>query len=95
MEENEEKGDVNLFEAYYPAESTVGDQAFRQGMALSESPLDNEALRELIAEKAFELYLKRGQIHGHDVEDWLGVEQLVLGELKIKKRLILWRSKIK
>lgn len=33
--------------------------------------------RQRIAEKAYELFLRRGQVPGHDVEDWLEAERLV------------------
>jgi hypothetical protein len=36
-----------------------------------------EPLRQRIAEKAYELFLRRGQAPGHDVEDWLEAERLV------------------
>ncbi len=41
-----------------------------------------EALRHRIAEKAYELYQKRGQSHGHDLGDWLEAGRLVLGEIR-------------
>ena len=77
----------------YLPESTVGDQAFRKAGAPSEVILssapaettpDEQALRERIGEKAYELYQKRGQSHGRDVEDWLEAERLVRAELKSK-----------
>jgi Protein of unknown function (DUF2934) len=36
-------------------------------------------LREQIARKAYELFLTRGRQHGHDLEDWLQAERIVLG----------------
>ena len=33
--------------------------------------------REEIARVAYELYLRRGSEHGHDLEDWLQAEQAV------------------
>ena len=36
-----------------------------------------EAPRLRIAEKAYEIFLRRGQAPGHDVEDWLEAERLV------------------
>ncbi|MBI3597815.1 MAG: DUF2934 domain-containing protein [Nitrospirae bacterium] len=39
-------------------------------------------LREQIAQKAFELYEKRGWVHGLDVGDWLEAERLVLSEIQ-------------
>jgi hypothetical protein len=36
-----------------------------------------ESLRQRIAENAYQLFLRRGQAPGHDVEDWLEAERLV------------------
>jgi DUF2934 family protein len=36
-----------------------------------------ESLRQKIAEKAYEIFLRRGQAPGHDVEDWLEAERLL------------------
>lgn len=35
-------------------------------------------LHEEIAKVAYELYLKRGCVHGHDLSDWLEAERIVL-----------------
>lgn len=35
-------------------------------------------LQEEIARVAYELYLKRGCVHGHDLDDWLEAERIVL-----------------
>jgi hypothetical protein len=50
--------------------------------AFSEAAALNPELRERIAQKAFELYEKRGSVHGLDVQDWLEAERLVLAEPK-------------
>lgn len=42
--------------------------------------------REAIARLAYELYLLRGSAHGHDVEDWLRAEQLLLQRRKSGQR---------
>jgi len=31
--------------------------------------------RDAVARRAFELFLARGGVHGHDVEDWLAAER--------------------
>lgn len=49
-----------------------------------ESTLGEQELHERIAEKAYELYQKRGQIHGHDLEDWLTAERMVYDEVSRK-----------
>ena len=41
----------------------------------------DELLRQRIAEKAYELYHKRGESHGQDLDDWLEAERLVLSEI--------------
>jgi hypothetical protein len=35
-----------------------------------------------IAKKAYELFEGRGSAHGHDVDDWLEAERLVVEELR-------------
>lgn len=71
--------------------STLGDEAVRAGEALrrgviSSAPkltLNQEALHERIAKTAYELYLQRGQICGHDIDDWLEAERQVLAQLEV------------
>jgi hypothetical protein len=48
---------------------------------LQRAPEDQE-LRRRIAVKAYELYRQRGCRDGHDREDWLEAERLVLGEIE-------------
>ncbi|MGB3941522.1 MAG: DUF2934 domain-containing protein [Candidatus Manganitrophaceae bacterium] len=48
----------------------------------TESGVDNQAIYEIIAKKAYELYEKRGGQHGHDLEDWVEAERLVLSNEK-------------
>ena len=56
----------------------------RRGIPVKEvsqfSPNDHEARRR-IAEKAYELYERRGFCHGCDLDDWLEAERLVLAEM--------------
>lgn len=49
---------------------------------LQTRPLDTPAdgAKDLIAMKAFELYEQRGRMDGHDLEDWLKAETIILGE---------------
>lgn len=62
--------------ASHAAESTVGEQELREG----------------IAQRAFDLYQNRGETHGRDFDDWLEAERGVLAQLedkphsKIKRR---------
>jgi hypothetical protein len=48
---------------------------------IAESTVGNEVLRQRIAEKAYELYQKRGESHGHDVDDWLEAERSLLSDI--------------
>jgi hypothetical protein len=46
----------------------------------------DERIRSRIAERAYWLYEQRGCVHGHDAEDWLEAERLVLAELAAQPR---------
>jgi len=50
----------------------------------------DRALNERIAQKAYELYLNRGQIDGYDVQDWLEAEKLVMAEMGSKDFMRQW-----
>jgi hypothetical protein len=54
--------------------------------SLPETAVPDSALSERIAQKAYELYEKRGWAHGHDTEDWLEAERLVLAETKTENK---------
>lgn len=41
---------------------------------------DNVPHRDEIAVRAYELYKKRGAVHGHDVEDWCEAEVQLIRE---------------
>ena len=47
----------------------------------------SDAVRELIAKKAYELYEQRGREAERDVEDWLKAEELVRKEMN-KRRAV-------
>ena len=49
--------------------------------------VNDKAIHLTISEKAHEIYDKGGRRHGHDLEDWLEAEQLVLSERKGEKKL--------
>ncbi len=38
------------------------------------------ASREQIEQRAYELYLERGEAHGHELEDWFRAEEELLGK---------------
>ncbi|HEU4341606.1 MAG TPA: DUF2934 domain-containing protein [Candidatus Binatia bacterium] len=77
---------ANENEVNYPAEATVGDQCLREpaheyrgeeirlGLSTSE-------VHRRISQLAYELYLQRGKRPGHDIDDWLAAELLVLSHL--------------
>lgn len=58
------------------------DEAPDEGSAGSN--LSDKVIRQRVAEMAYELYLKRGQVHGHDLEDWFEAERLILSELRAR-----------
>ncbi|MBI3994711.1 MAG: DUF2934 domain-containing protein [Nitrospirae bacterium] len=54
---------------------------------LSETGAPDRALREQIERKAYELYEKRGWVHGLDIGDWLEAERSVLAETKTETKV--------
>jgi hypothetical protein len=57
------------------------EEAFETGSFAGPAP-DPQSLQQKIAACAYELFLKRGQAHGHDLEDWLEAEREVLAEFR-------------
>ena len=53
---------------------------------IGESTTGGEALHQRIAEKAYELYHKRGESHGQALDDWPEAERLVLSEIGSQAR---------
>jgi hypothetical protein len=49
-------------------------------------PLDSAAVQARIAERAYELYLQRGEKHGSAMDDWLQAEQEIMGGESIRGR---------
>jgi hypothetical protein len=45
---------------------------------------NDDKIRARIAEQAYYLYEKRGCVPGHEAEDWLEAERLVLAELGMR-----------
>jgi hypothetical protein len=41
----------------------------------SDSLPPRDPVKEAIARRAFELFLERGEQHGHDLDDWLQAER--------------------
>jgi hypothetical protein len=46
-----------------------------------EEPAGTSPTYEQIAERAYDLYLARGETPGHDIDDWLRAEAELRGEL--------------
>jgi hypothetical protein len=67
--------------------SDVSKSGFSEAVAL------NPEFRERIAQKAYELYEKRGSGHGLDIQDWLEAERLVLAETKTETKARKVQSK--
>jgi hypothetical protein len=44
------------------------------------------ALHRRISELAYQHFLDRNRMHGHDLEDWLEAERLVLAGLRVKRK---------
>lgn len=73
----------------YDAASTVGNQSLRaaavsrrrRGSRPKAAPAEEEARRR-IALKAYQLFERRGCVDGHDLDDWLEAERLVLAEIE-------------
>ena len=79
----------NNNEVEYPTEATVGDQWLRgferQPQELLAQSLTSADLHRCISKVAYELYLRRGRVHGHDLDDWFAAERIVLFQLSQKK----------
>jgi hypothetical protein len=65
----------------------VEDRSLRAAMPLLLHPgrekITARELHRRIAKRAYERFQTRGQIHGHDLEDWLVAERLVLSSLRL------------
>ncbi len=57
----------------------------RRHKSSSHKIISPKQLHERIKKKAYELYVKRGYIHGDDWADWFEAEKIVKAELKKKK----------
>jgi hypothetical protein len=73
-------------ELEYPPEDTLGDQWRRSATgewqeSLNDSSLAAAALRDRVCRLAYQLYLRRGKVPGHDVDDWFAAERIVFSRL--------------
>ena len=50
----------------------------------NEERVSREEFMQLVQQKAYELYEKRGSKQGNDLEDWLNAERLVKEDLGVK-----------
>jgi hypothetical protein len=60
---------------------------------LRQQLLSDEFVLDMICQRAYEIFLSRGQEHGHDREDWLQAETEILDrmmEKQLQGRLELW-----
>lgn len=79
MTENDEDLD------YFP-EDTLGDQGRRRSTGerqkrLAGSALARTYLHDRVSRVAYHFYLRRGQVPGHDLDDWFAAERVVLSRL--------------
>lgn len=63
------------------AQSGNGNGQNRAFKPAKESGIPSEALRQRIAQKAYEIFQKRGYSHGNDLADWFEAEQQVKKEI--------------
>jgi hypothetical protein len=82
--------DNNNSELEYPPEDTLGDQ-WRRGTTgewqklLADSSLAEVSLHDRVSRLAYQLYLRRGKVPGHDLDDWFTAERTVLSRLAYTK----------
>jgi Protein of unknown function (DUF2934) len=57
----------------------------RARAAGKKSDKDSDALKEMIASKAYEIYERSGREDGKDFEHWLEAEKIVRAEMKKAK----------
>lgn len=78
--ENSEAGDAIFEQLLRLAFSYASSQAAARRE--DRSKVRRSPLTEDIEVRAYQLYLNRGAVHGHDVDDWLQAERQVLDGLK-------------
>jgi hypothetical protein len=77
---------ANSNENEYPPEDTLGDQSLRRSGAdvkglWTLSPRDGAECYARVSRLAYELYLRRGGNPGHELDDWLAAERIVLSQI--------------
>lgn len=78
----------NNNEPEYPPEDTLGDQWRRCAsdeweLLLSKSSHAGVSLHDRISRLAYQFYLRRGKLPGHDLDDWFAAERVVLSRLPL------------
>ena len=73
-------------EVEYPPEDTLGDQwrrcaAVEWNPLLSDSSPAGASLHDRVSRLAYQFYLRRGKVAGHDLDDWFAAERVVLSRL--------------
>jgi hypothetical protein len=76
----------NNSELEYPPEDTLGDQWLRGSPGtwqelLAVSALPATSFHDRVSQLAYQFYLRRGQVPGHDLDDWFAAERIVLSRL--------------
>lgn len=56
--------------------------SIKNSRSSSSQDCSKEDLQEKIRKKAFELYTKRGYVHGNDFKDWLEAERIVKSQIR-------------
>lgn len=68
-----------------PSKTTAKSSAAKKDALIAKSVsgfVKQGNLSQCIAEKAYELYLKRGGAHGNDLGDWLAAEKIIMSQTK-------------
>ena len=70
----------------YLPEDTLGDQWLRGSKGegqdlLADSALAGTSFHDRVSQLAYQFYLRRGQVPGHDLDDWFAAERIVLSRL--------------
>lgn len=76
----------NNSELEYPPEDTLGDQWRRGTTSERQRPFADLSLagvsfRDRISRLAYQFYLRRGKVPGHDLDDWFAAERIILSRL--------------
>lgn len=64
-----------------PVQVGMGIAMARKKKLVVEDPADSGPTYEQIAERAYDIYLARGETPGHDIDDWLRAEAELREEL--------------